>query len=150
MDTNILELLTTTGPLLVIALVFFKTYQEDREDRRSKDDTLANNNRALEDLSKAVTALMTTIERNNFIQETMCRDLDEIKNDMDDIKKLSEKTYTSTVINGKQNEAIIREAFDKRVSDDIREEVRVKRKEVEDELADTEEGFYTHDKETEV
>ena len=150
METEFLELLTTTGPLIVIALVFFKNTQEDREDRRSKDDTLANNNRALEDLSKAVTALMTTIDRSNVIQETMCRDLTEIKTGMDDIKKLSEKTYTSTVINGKQNEAIIREAFDKRVSEGIEEEVRVERRKLEEDLANTEEGFYTKDKEEEV
>lgn len=135
MEPEILQNFLQLGIVGVLAYLYIKQsverdkHERERDKKRDQDDTVITNNTA------ALTSLNSTLERNLIVQNELIKDILEIKSMFTSHNKQGEKIFTEIVTNNHVSQtkldAIIREAFSKRVGDEIQAEVAVAKKEVE-------------------
>lgn len=135
MEPEILQNFLQLGIVGVLAYLYIKQsverdkHERERDKKRDQDDTIITNNTA------ALTSLNSTLERNLIVQNELIKDILEIKSMFTSHSKQGEKIFTEIVTNNHVSQtkldAIVREAFSKRVGDEIQAEVAVAKKEVE-------------------
>ena len=135
MEPEILQNFLQLGIVGVLAFLYIKQsverdkHERERDKKRDQDDTVITNNTA------ALTSLNSTLERNLVVQNELVKDILEIKSMFTSHSKQGEKIFTEIVTNNHVSQtkldAIVREAFSKRVGDEIQAEVAVAKKEVE-------------------
>ena len=115
MDTSFIELLLDKGILIVIAIIFFKTYQEDRQSNKedrdranatSKDfmnistrlvEVVQDNKSAIENSINCNTEVIETLTYTKESHEKMDKDMAEVKEDLKQIREIISPNYQEIV-----------------------------------------------------
>ena len=128
MDGEILTILSQLGFGGAILYVFIKQtaereqYERKRSERRDSADKIIENN------TTAINNNSILLEKNLVTQSELVKDILELKIALESHNRQGEKIFTEIVTNNKVSstklDAIIREAFDKRTGEIIKEEIK--------------------------
>lgn len=127
MDGEILTILSQLGFGGVILYVFIKQTSEREQYERKRNESRDSADKVIENNTTAINNNSILLEKNLVTQSELVKDILELKTALQSHNKQGEKIFTEIVTNNRVSsaklDAIIREAFDKRTGENIKEEI---------------------------